>query len=212
MIRPPLVLALVALAACSSERPQGSAEEERAPSAAADGSETAQPAAATERPSPGQTPAQAGQPLTFSPPEGWVPSEPSSSMRAAQYRLPGVDGAGDAELVVYYFGPESGGSVEANVERWAGQFEQPDGSDSMDRLARSERRVLGMPVHEVALSGTFVAETTPGSGVRVNHPGWRLLAAIVESDHGAYYLKLTGPEATVDAHQAAFRSFVSEIR
>jgi hypothetical protein len=212
MIRPPLVLALVALAACSSERPQTSAQEERASATTADRAGTAQPAAATERPSPGEAPAQAGRPLTFSPPDAWVASEPSSSMRVAQYQLPGAEGAGDAELVVYYFGQGSGGSVEANVERWAGQFEQPDGSDSMDRLARSERRVLGMPVHEVALSGTFVAETTPGSGVRVNHPDWRLLAAIVESDHGAYYLKLTGPQATVDAHQAAFRTFVSEIR
>jgi hypothetical protein len=75
----------------------------------------------------------------------------------------------------------------------------------------SERRVLGMPVHEVALEGTYVAETSPGSGVRVREPGWRLLAAIVESDHGPYYAKLVGPGATVEAHAAGFRAFLSEI-
>lgn len=209
MIRPPLALLLFLLPACSSERGPEQAPEERptAPERAG--------AAATERPSPptpGDEPARAGRPLAFSPPAGWVVDEPANAMRAAQYTLPGADGAGDAELVVFYFGPDSGGSVEANLTRWAGQFEQPDGGDSMERLARSERRVLGMPVHEVSLSGTFVAETTPGSGVRVNHPDWRLLAAIVESDHGPYYLKLVGPEATVDAHEAAFRTFVTEIR
>ena len=40
-------------------------------------------------------------------------------MRAATYM---VDGA---ECVVYFFGAGQGGSIEANVERWKGQFRQP---------------------------------------------------------------------------------------
>ena len=30
--------------------------------------------------------------------------------------------AGDAETVVFYFGPGQGGGVESNIARWAGQF------------------------------------------------------------------------------------------
>jgi len=153
-----------------------------------------------------------GTPLVFEKPPDWIAQEPTSAMRKAQYRLPHVqDDAEDAECVVYYFGASGGGGVDANVERWCSQFEQPDGRASKDVLVRGERAVAGMPVHDVELSGTYVAETAPGSGVRVNKPGYRMLAAIVESDHGAYYVKLVGPEATVQQHAFAFRGFVDAI-
>jgi hypothetical protein len=154
-----------------------------------------------------------GTPLVFSTPEGWSADATTNSMRHAQYRVPRVEGDGeDAECVVYYFGANGGGGVEPNLERWCTQFEQPDGSDSHAALVRSHRTVAGMAVHEVELSGTFVAETTPGSGVRVNKPGFALRGAILESDHGAYFVKLTGPAATVSRHASAFRTLVSGVR
>ena len=68
--------------------------------------------------------------LTFSAPAGWKPVPTSSSMRVAQFALPRAAGdPADAELVVYYFGG-SGGTVEANIERWVGQMKQPDGKPS----------------------------------------------------------------------------------
>ena len=186
------------LAGCSSQRPaEGAAPAAPSPAAA--------PAAAPQR--------QAGAPLAFETPPGWVAEEPGSEMRKAQYRVPSAqDGVEDATCVVYYFGAGGGGGVDANVERWCSQFEQPDGRASKDVVVRSERQVSGMPVHDVELGGTFVAETAPGSGERVNEPNYRMLASIVESDHGAYYVKLVGPEATVQAHASAFRGFVAGVR
>ena len=200
-----MTLALALSAACTSETPNAPESGSHAPEVPARSA-----AASTARPEPETVPAAAGNPLTFTPRAGWEVVTPSSAMRVAQYRLPGA--AGPAELVVYYFGPDQGGSLEDNLERWAGQFEQPDGSDSLARAALAERRVLGMPVHEVSLSGTYVAETSPGSGERVREEGWRLLAAIIESAHGPYYAKLVGPQATVDAEESAFRAFLSEVR
>jgi hypothetical protein len=130
-------------------------------------------------------------------------------MRAAQYRLPGE--AGEASLVVYHFGARTG-SLEANLERWAGQFEQPDGGDSAARMQRSERRVGDLDVVVVELAGTYVAETTPGSGERVREEGWRMLAAVVDAPQGPYYAKLVGPEATVAAHSASFDAFLAALR
>ena len=40
-------------------------------------------------------------------------------MRKAQYKN------GKTEIVVFYFGAGSGGSVEANINRWLGQFNEP---------------------------------------------------------------------------------------
>lgn len=206
-MRQSMMALALALAACTSK---GASEPESEPVARPPAGPARSTAPSSVRPEPGSEPARPGNPLTFTPRAGWIAETPSSSMRVAQYRVPGEAGA--AELAVFYFGPEQGGSLEANLERWAGQFEQPDGGDSLARAVLSERRVLGMPVHEVSLSGTYVAETSPGSGERVREPGWRLLAAILESDHGPYYAKLVGPEATVAAHESAFRAFISEVR
>jgi hypothetical protein len=53
--------------------------------------------------------------LTWTAPAGWSAKGPAP-MRAATYT---VD---DAECVVYFFGQGQGGSVEANMTRWKGQF------------------------------------------------------------------------------------------
>ncbi len=176
------------------------------------GTPGSQAAEATEQPAPVKA-RTAGSPLVFEPAPDWIVESPASSMRKAQYRLPRAGGdTEDAECVVYYFGTQGGGGLEANIERWCSQFEQVDGRDSKDVLVHSERTVGGMPVHEVRLAGTYVAETAPGSGVRVNKPDFRMVAAIVESDHGAYYVKLVGPEATVEAHTTAFLDFIDRIQ
>ncbi len=152
---------------------------------------------------------EAGTALAFEAPKGWIAETPSSSMRKAQFRVPKSEGdAEDAECVVYYFGAGGGGGVEANLERWCSQFEQPDGRESSAVLARSERQVGGMAVHEAELSGTYVAETAPGSGVHLNKPGFAMRGAIIESDHGAYYAKLVGPATTVAKQATAFRGLV----
>jgi hypothetical protein len=160
---------------------------------------------------PASTAAPSGE-LHFAAQEGWLTETPTSSMRKAQFRLPGADGAADASLVVYYFGPSGGGGVEANVARWAGQFEQPDGSDSMAALKSTQRELHGMAVTDVQLAGTYVAETSPGSGVRVREEGWRMLASILEASEGAYYVKLVGPAATVARWDASYQAFIDATR
>jgi hypothetical protein len=69
-----------------------------------------------------------------------------------------------------------------------------------------------MSVHDVDLSGTYVAETTPGSGQHLRKEGWRLLGSIVEAKEGPYYVKLVGPAATVKHWESSFRNFVSELK
>jgi len=65
--------------------------------------------------------------LTFSAPPEWKTVVTSSSMRVAQWTLPRAAGdTQDGELVVYYFGGQ-GGSLDANIERWAGQLHNNPG-------------------------------------------------------------------------------------
>ena len=133
-------------------------------------------------------------------------------MRVAQFALPHASGdASDGELVVYYFGG-SGGTVEANIERWIGQMQQPDGKPSSAVAKREKRTINGMPVTLVDVSGTYVAEMTPGSGQLHNSPNFRLRAAVIETSNGPYFIKLTGPAKTIAAAEKQFEAFLSSVK
>ena len=144
-------------------------------------------------------------------PEGWQQSPPSSSMRVAEYLLPGeAYKAADAGLAVFYFGRNQGGGLEANIERWYGQFSQPDGGSTKERSSRSEREVNGMPVTLVDIKGTFNSGGMGGG--QGAQEGYRMLGAIVQSPAGSFFFKLTGPEATVEGWAASFYQYLDSIQ
>lgn len=159
----------------------------------------------------GAMPKSAGA-LQYSVPEGWITQVPSSSMRKAQFLLPkeGNDPE-DAQLVLFHFGGE-GGSVDANLERWAGEFDQADGRATKDVMVTSTRTVNDMKVTEVSMSGRFVPSQMPGQQPKSPRDDWSMLGAIVESPSGPYFAKLTGPKATVARWEASFRQWVSSLK
>lgn len=160
----------------------------------------------------GAAAAKGGGALQFTVPEGWVVQTPTSAMRKAQFQLPKESSdPEDAQLILFYFGGE-GGSKEANLERWASQFVQPDGRPSKDVLVTSTRTVNGMAVTEASITGTLDAEMMPGQGDRVRRENWRMLAAIIETPTGPYFAKLTGPNATVSRWEPSFRAWVSSLK
>jgi hypothetical protein len=149
--------------------------------------------------------------LKFRVPAGWVAEERTSSMRVAQYKLPAAPGdTEDASLVLYYFGQGQGGSTAANVERWVSQMKQADGGAAKDPKQESFK-VNGLKVTTVDVSGTYVAETAPGSGTFHNKPAYRLRAAVLETPNGSYFVKLVGPEKTVTQWNDSFLSYVKSF-
>jgi hypothetical protein len=150
--------------------------------------------------------------LTYSKPADWTVVPTTSSMRVAEFALPrAVGDAMDAELVLYYFGG-SGGGVEANIDRWIGQMQQPDGKPSGAVAKRSTRTINGLEVSLVDVSGTYVAEVAPGSAERHNRPGFRLRAAVISTPNGPYFIKLTGPLRTVAVSESAFERFLASLK
>ena len=151
--------------------------------------------------------------LKYDTPAGWVSKPPASSMRVAEFTLPKAAGdAEDGQLAVFFFGG-TGGSVQANLDRWISQMTQPDGKASKDVAKTSAMKTKsGLAVTLVDLTGTYVAEVTPGSTERLNKPGFRLRAAVVETPEGPYFVKLTGPAKTIAQWDASFNAFMSSIR
>jgi hypothetical protein len=130
-------------------------------------------------------------------------------MRVAEFVVPRAAGdAEDGELIVYFFGG-GGGSVEANIQRWVGQFQQPNGKDVSSRTTFN---VGALKVTAVDVSGTYVAELRPGATERHNQPDFRMRAAVIETPKGPYFIKFTGPANTVKQASSTFDQFMKSLR
>lgn len=141
--------------------------------------------------------------LRYTVPQSWQRVPAPSDMRAAQYRIPGATPEADAEVVLFFFGPGQGGTTEANLERWYGQFTQPDGRPSKDAAVVTVRTVNGLKVTTVDLRGTYRAQMRPGEGGGPK-PDTRMLAAAIEGPGGPWFLRIVGPAATIDGVAADF--------
>ena len=150
--------------------------------------------------------------LKWTAPPEWVQETPVSSMRKAQYRLPRAAGdTEDAELAVFYF-EGSGGSVQANIERWIGQFRKADGTPASSVARTTHKQSHGIPVTIVDVSGTYLAGGMPMPGNKPEKPGFRMLAAVAETSTGPWFFKLTGPAKTVARWEPVLQSLLDTLR
>jgi hypothetical protein len=145
-------------------------------------------------------------------PDGWVAEKPSSGMRVAQYKLPRAEGdPEDASLALYYFGATQGGTTQANIDRWIGQMQQPDGSLSKDKAKTDNLTINGLKVTTVDVIGTYTAEMSPGSGERHNNADYRLRAAVIETPKGNYFAKLVGPVKTIARWDQSYSDYLKSF-
>jgi hypothetical protein len=128
-------------------------------------------------------------------------------MRLATYMV-----APGAECGVYYFGSGQGGSVDANLDRWIGQFLQADGKSSKAAAKIVKRTIHGWPVTTVDVSGAYTGMGGPALQPGPAMSGYRMLGAIVEGPQGSIFIKFTGPAKTVAANQAEFEKMLESLQ
>ena len=150
--------------------------------------------------------------LRYKAADGWVKEQTTSSMRVAQYKLPKTEGdPEDALLVLYFFGATQGGAVQANIDRWISQMQQPDGSASKDKARTETSTVNGLKITSVDVSGTYTAEMAPGTPGQRNDANYRMRAAVIETPKGNYFLKLVGPAKTMGRWEQSVTDFVNSF-
>ncbi|HKP58781.1 MAG TPA: hypothetical protein VJV78_18800 [Polyangiales bacterium] len=199
-----IALGVLALACKKSEPPAPSAP--AAEPSAAPAAPVAPPSAAPSAAPSADAPSAGG--LTWKAPPPFLARTPKSSMRVAEY---GLEGDESAELSVFYFGSDQGGSVEANMTRWIGQFTQPDGSQTQSK--RSERTVKGIDVSVVEAQGTYSGGMgMPGAPQKAAVNDAMLLGAIAKGPQGAVFFKLTGPRAAIEHAKAGFDGLLESIQ
>lgn len=146
--------------------------------------------------------------LRWSAPAGWIAQSPRP-MRAATYSVPGATPTDAAECGVYFFGAGKGGTVDANIERWRGQFLDTDGKPHDAQV--SKREVHGLAVTLIDTSGNYTGMGGPMAKEPTSNPDYRLLGAIVEGPGGSVFIKFTGPKKTIAANQQKFDELINSF-
>ncbi len=150
--------------------------------------------------------------IAWAAPEGWVEEPPANQMRVAQYRLPAADGdAEDATMVVARFGGDGGG-IQANIDRWIGQWQAADGSPLPRGDVNITTRAVGsLTLTSLVLSGRFVAAVQPGAAEKHDKASHAMFAMLIITPEGLYSFKGVGPAATMARWQESLEEFRASI-
>jgi hypothetical protein len=150
--------------------------------------------------------------LILKTPATWKKIQPKSNI--LQYEFTAPADAKPEEPTARITISQAGGSIDANVERWYGQFEQPDGKTTKEKSKTEKFDAAGQTVHWVDIPGTF-KETMGGpfaGGKTVLREDYRLLGAIiVTKDQRQIFIKVTGPNALVEKLSADFKKSVQAL-
>jgi hypothetical protein len=144
--------------------------------------------------------------LTFTRPANWEWVPVNSTMRKAQLKVPGTKADESAEITFFHFGPQGGGDVQSNVQRWVSQFKGPEDATKIET-----KDIAGSKVTLVSTEGTYTSGGMFG-GATTTHDNYGLLGAIIENPEGNIFIKMTGPAALVKESHDKFLEFLASAK
>jgi len=137
--------------------------------------------------------------LRFDRPEAWVYSRPTDGVLTAQ--LEKKSEGTPLRITFTRLAHGSGGSVQANVDRWRAQFLSNDAPAEVQALSGPAQ-----PLTLVKLTGTMKGGV-PG-GPPKDSPDTLLLGAILDSPEGLVAVKMVGPKLPVRREEPVFMELV----
>lgn len=144
--------------------------------------------------------------LVMPKPVAWIWQRPTMQFRTLQYEVPAPAGASPAAELIFSLFPSGGaGPIDANIERWINQFRAGSAEDPVTQ--RTELEIDGLRVIRIDLRGAYM-----GMGAAAPRPQTAQLGAIVEAPGANVFIRLLGPEATVESARADFDTMIAGIR
>ena len=139
--------------------------------------------------------------ITLEIPDTWKQQPPSNRLRLTQFVLPKAEGDGEpTELVISAF--PGGGTIEQNLPRWVGEF---------DRAGLKVKTTKGTSPQGPYVVGDLTGTHRGSSFARREKPleNGRVLTIILMPEGKAYYyLKVTGPDKSVEAVAKTLRTAI----
>jgi len=147
-------------------------------------------------------------PLEMTTPEGWIKKQPRVGIIAYEFAVPAAKGdKNDGRMTVMV----AGGGIDANVRRWYGQFNQPDGGNTEDVASVEKKKIAGHHVHLIDIAGTYLDRRGPVAPA-VARKNYRMMAAIIETKQGNFFVKFYGPARTVAENEAGFLRMIDGLQ
>jgi hypothetical protein len=91
------------------------------------------------------------------------------------------------------------------------QVKQPDGSPSTDKAKTQTLTVNGLRVTTVDVLGNYSGGMSQDSAPKDSNAIYRLRGAVIETPKGSYFVKLTGPEKTVNRWDQAYNDYIKSF-
>ncbi|QDV23788.1 hypothetical protein [Aureliella helgolandensis] len=151
--------------------------------------------------------------LTLTAPAEWKKEQPKSRIVQYEFSAPAKEDKGkedeEAQARITIMG--AGGSIDANIERWKGQFQ-----DAPKDKTKVEKFEVGKnTVHWVDIQGSFkdTMGAPPFAGVPPTiRKDYRMLGAIIVTENsGQYFIKMTGPNAVCEKLVEGFKKMLKEL-
>jgi hypothetical protein len=145
-------------------------------------------------------------------PASWKAKE-ATQFRAYYFVLPKEKGDQyDGELIVFFFGKGSGGSVESNITRWKGMITPPEGK-KIDDVSKIEEIKIGTAKATVLdVSGTYLQKASPKDATGEKRENYRLIAAVLETPNGPHFIRATGPAKTMEANKKGIEEWLKGMK
>lgn len=137
--------------------------------------------------------------IAMTAPDGWLRENPTSSMRIVQYSLKSHP---ESKVVGFFFGQQD--MVKENIDRWKNEFSELKDS--------KEEQMLGGNITMVTLQGIFNVKHFAMGEESTPTPNYMVLAAIVKSDDGPYYFKVSAPADILNKEIDNFKKFLNSYK
>ena len=147
--------------------------------------------------------------LSIKVPAKFEKQEPKSRIIQYEFSAPKPEGAAaDGRMTVMV----AGGSVEANIQRWIGQFQNPTGPDGKKAPETVKKEQDGVTIHMVDLNGTYFDSAGGPFAPKVNRENYRMLGAILVTGDTQVFLKFYGPQETMKKYAEDFSSILKSVK
>ena len=149
--------------------------------------------------------------LEFTIPSKWRIEPVESPARGGQWRVPPLHGEGEGgEVVVFYFGPEVGGTWKENIEAWIGTMFNAEGHPAAAEV--KHHTTGGLKISQLVVFGTYNQVVSLPGVPPVPKSNYGLLGAVIENPQGNIYWRFTGPESLITANLPLFNKVIDSVR
>ena len=144
--------------------------------------------------------------LYFVAPATWKKIKPKFDFYHAEFQIPKAEGDDKNGRITF---SQVGGSIEANLDRWIGQFRNV----SDENLKRESKTVEGKKMQILHLKGTFVDGGNRPFGPKTEREDYVLIGAAIHMDEGAnVYIKAYGPSKTMMANKKHIEKLMADMK